>query len=369
MSALVALPLFLAIAAEDPSLELRLVSGTEWDTNAQRAVKSDVFLIDTSRREIVGDALLRVELDGKGHLPIADGHGIDLGYVLGAKRFFSEQSEDVLVHELQLTTKHDLSSLFRVEPFGRFRASRMRNSLRDYTRYGAGAEVALEPLAGWSVGAFGLYDRFAFGPEPGLSYVGPVAGGGVAWWPVDRLRLEISGAHAWRDYEGNAWQLIDQGPTLCDGTDGITTCTPLPRNDTELSIGARALYRGNFVLGGEILARFQRSSSDFERIDRYHFSVFGTFGLPLGFVISLQGGLQFNRGLSATQAQYLVEDDENQNSVELELGREIIDGLGAEVRYALYANEFATQEETHFRRQTFYLGLSYRFESAKEAAR
>jgi hypothetical protein len=55
---------------------------------------------------------------------------------------------------------------------------------------------------------------------------------------------------------------------------------------------------------------------------------------------------------------YAVEDDENQTRLEVQLARRIAGDLGAQVRYALYANEFATSE-TRFLRQVFHLGLTY----------
>ncbi len=54
-------------------------------------------------------------------------------------------------------------------------------------------------------------------------------------------------------------------------------------------------------------------------------------------------------------------EDENRNSLSLHLARDLGRHWGAELRLAVYSNEFATQELS-FRRQTAYLGLLYRFE-------
>ncbi len=54
-------------------------------------------------------------------------------------------------------------------------------------------------------------------------------------------------------------------------------------------------------------------------------------------------------------------EDENRNSLSLHLARDLTRHWGAEARFAVYSNEFATQE-LRFRRQTAYIGLLYRFE-------
>ncbi|MCP4448832.1 MAG: hypothetical protein GY811_26385 [Myxococcales bacterium] len=56
-------------------------------------------------------------------------------------------------------------------------------------------------------------------------------------------------------------------------------------------------------------------------------------------------------------------EDENRNSLSLHLARDLSSNWGAELRVAVYGNEFAT-EELRFRRQTAYLGLLYRFDAA-----
>ena len=52
-------------------------------------------------------------------------------------------------------------------------------------------------------------------------------------------------------------------------------------------------------------------------------------------------------------------DDENRNSASVHASRALLGRWSAEARYALFTNEFATQERT-FRRQTIYAGLIYK---------
>ncbi len=54
-------------------------------------------------------------------------------------------------------------------------------------------------------------------------------------------------------------------------------------------------------------------------------------------------------------------EDENRNSLSVHLSRDITRHWGAELRLAVYSNEFATKELS-FRRETAYFGLLYRFE-------
>jgi hypothetical protein len=150
--------------------------------------------------------------------------------------------------------------------------------------------------------------------------------------------------------------------TLCDGTgderlEGFT-CDPVRRSDTLLAAGSRVAYRGPFIVGGSVLARFHRSNSDFENFDRFQLSGFVTVPLPFRFVINLLGILQLNRGTSLTQAQIQADDDENQNRVDVQLSYGLAEGLHVDAKYSLFADEFQNRS-VDFLRHTFYLGLSY----------
>lgn len=358
-----ALSTLLALAAAsdrslilEPDLQLRLVSGSEWDTNAQRAVAR-------GDRDIVSDGLVRLLVDTHAQLAITGDDHLRASYTLGAKRFFREQGEDVVAHDLRLGTTHRLAGPLGLHADGRFRASRMRNGLRDYTLVNGGAGPLLE-LGDFVLSAYAHYERFGYGITDTLDYQGPVTGAELSWRGTKKLSITGFAAHAWRGFEVNARQDVSTEEQLkvdtCDGPARDPLCEdPYRRKDRELGAGVRALYQGSFLLGGEISARFQDSNDALERIDRYRLSIFATIPLPLELLLSFLGGLQFHRGLSATQASNLVEDDENQNSLEVQLGRKITAALSVNARYALYANSFATNDDTRFFRQTFYLGLSY----------
>lgn len=173
----------------------------------------------------------------------------------------------------------------------------------------------------------------------------------------------------WRAYQGYAYRVVPSADgqsydaVRCDGSD--ERCARMLRTDTEVDLGFRASYRGTFIVGGEALLRLQRSTSELEVIDRYRLSAYATVPLPLELTLSLIGALQYNHGLSASQQIYVAEDDENQNSLEVQLGRRIFAALRVDLRYALYANEFATAS-ARFLRQTVYLGVSYALDTGAQ---
>src|SRR5258705_9707861 len=70
-------------------VEFRLSLGAEWDTNALRAVSGNASMLPGAALDVVGDGVTRLIADVKSAFRLAEGHELDLGYVLGAKRFFA----------------------------------------------------------------------------------------------------------------------------------------------------------------------------------------------------------------------------------------------------------------------------------------
>ncbi|MEM7678708.1 MAG: hypothetical protein AAF449_22230, partial [Myxococcota bacterium] len=90
---------------------LRLAAGSELDTNARRAIQGadvegdTVAFRDANRPfEVVSDGLARVVIESEAGLILNDNHALRGHYVLGAKRFFTETTEDLLVQELGLAS-------------------------------------------------------------------------------------------------------------------------------------------------------------------------------------------------------------------------------------------------------------------------
>src|SRR5688572_9237519 len=104
------IPLLLAAIGPDPSIRTEpteiedegvwqfsfLVSaGGEWDTNATRTI---------DKSQVKSDGLVRLLVDTRARFDPAPGHQIAAGYLLGAKRFFRIDTEDLLVHNLSLSS-------------------------------------------------------------------------------------------------------------------------------------------------------------------------------------------------------------------------------------------------------------------------
>lgn len=353
----------------EPSAEFRVSSGTEWDTNARRAI-AGATNIPGFGNAVVSDALLRLTVDAETTLRITSQDWVQLAYLIGAKRFFGEGTEDLLTHDLRLYTNHLFGSLVSFSVFGQGKANRMRSGVRDYTLGLGEASLSVHFTPELSLTARGRATSYDF-TDSRLAFAGPGVGGELSWRPHRRIRVSAFADLDWRDYRGNAVvPLLDESTgqpfrnfvTLCDGTgderlDGFT-CVPVPRADTLLAVGTRVSYRGPVILGGSLLARFHRSNSDFENFDRFQASAFATVPLPFRFALSLLGILQLNRGTSVTQAQFQADDDENQNRLDVQLSYRLADGLQVDAKYSLFADEFQNQA-VDFIRHTFYLGLSY----------
>jgi hypothetical protein len=346
------------------SLDLRLGSGAEWDTNARRAIGGADAAPAGAPAAPEGDGLVRLLLDASGRLDLGPTHALTLGNTLGAKRFATLGTEDLLAHELSVGGVHRVAPWLTALPSGLARSSRVRSGARDHDVVLASLALVATPLRALELEASAGAGRFAFAPEPRFSHAGPRAGGALTLHPGARTSVSLRLDHLWRDYEGNA-PLVVTGPdgapllSFCDAPPLPAGCVPRPRKDRELQLAAGATYRGLFVLGGQYLLRRQRSNAAVEDVDRHRVSLFATLPLPLGATGSVLLALQVNDGLSPTDARLLAEDDENQNSVQLQVRRKVSEQLAVEVRYALFANQFSTADVS-FVRQTVHVGLGFR---------
>ncbi len=341
---------------------VRATLGAEWDTNAKRA------LSDTAN--LTQDGLSRLVLDLAGSVEIGGAHWLDLGYVLGAKRFFTESSEDLWVHDLRGTTTHRLTTGMTASLFSSFRSNRIKSGLRDYDLFHIGAEWRYQPIKTLRFMLHGGFQNFSFAPEQRFAYRGPEFGGTISFNPTPKLQLQGGLEVIRRDYRGNALvvgtRIVENTEeavlTFCDDPLEGLTCTPIERDDQELRYKLGIVYQGGFIVGADYLLMVQRSTSNLEDIDRHRASAFISLWLPLKLSLSLLGQIQFSQGVSVTQNRLLQEDDEAQNSVELQLARHVTTHLRLELRYAFFRNQF-NSNNVHFARHTVYVGLGYLAES------
>lgn len=341
-----------------PSLDFRLVSGTEWDTNPGRT-------LDSINADPDGGALLRLTADADATLKFDGGHRIGAQYLLGAKRFFDQAAEDVVVHDLSVRSRHGLHEWFSARTHASARLSRIRSGVRDYTAGSAGGDMTFHPSRLFALTGGASFSRLEFPPEDRLSHAGPTVTFSALISPLEALGFGARLQHDWRKFDGNAIVPVRVSDSLivhsfCDGTDDVMgTCIARRRDDTVVEASVYGFYRAGFVLGAEASMRLQRSNSAFEDFNRFRLAAYGTVGLPGKVVLSVRGAVQFITQVSLTETnfRFLPEDDENQNRVEIQLGRKLTDNVGVDVRYALYANEFATAD-VRFIRQTFFGGMS-----------
>lgn len=357
-------------------------TGAEWDTNAKRAVAGDlqnVFLGASRPTESVPDGLMRMLLDAQTNLQIGKNHQIYGGYVLGAKRFFQQATEDLLTHNLTLGSQHRLSDRLDLGVSGWFKASRIRAQLRDYNLGLASTQLGIRLVKGLRLDLGADVRSFRFYNESRFDYWGAQAFLHVSYAPTAGLSLFARGTVAHRRYRGNA--LVeglstvdpDAPPLLLfcedpafEARQGIQ-CTPAgQRRDDEGQVNLGLRFRkGSVLVRGGYLLRLQRSNGDFENINRHR--VYGnlTWALPWWRLTSnVMATLQINDGVSVTDTKFLAEDDENQNSLRIQLRRPVSDIVDVELNYGLFANQFSTADVS-FLRQTISLGVRAHLEGTQ----
>lgn len=359
-------------------VELRVATGAEWDTNARRSVTgADTDPAANSARPavVVPDGLMRLLLDANGQFQLWDRHTLALGYTMGAKRFFQEGTEDLWAHDFGASTQHLFTEGLSGGLSGNLRSSRIRNGSRDYWLGMVGAHLEWSPSSILDLDLTGSYLWFGFRSDDHFDYGGPRGGIGATLRPIPRLSISVHGDLVHRRYGKNGLVVATATIAGADGTfpslpypiycesrselpDGYV-CTPRLRRDTELQLAAGITYRGALLIGAQYLLRRQRSTSELENIDRHRVTIFATVGLPFELTLSGLAALQLNTGASLTDNRFLAEDDENQNSLQVQLRRPLFEGLSVEARYALFANQFSTASAS-FVRHTVYLGVSYR---------
>lgn len=389
MSAAFALLLIAATPAPQPqtswgtlSASMQASSGAEWDTNASRAVSGNEqdILIGASRDgEITQGGLLRLLLDTGLNLKVGRGHQVNLAYVVGAKRFFREGDQDLLANNLTLSTHHQLSKRINAGASGWFKSSRIRSGARDYNLGIASTHVGALLGTNMHVDLGAEVRTFRFYNEERFNYWGPQGYLRASYWPSKTIEFSARGSLAQRNYRGNAlvegrYTLDPNAPPLlvfCESPAfeaglGIE-CTPAgKRKDTEGQVELSARLRTRVVLArGGYLLRLQRSNSDFENINRHRLYAQVTGALPWLVTANILATLQVNDGVSITDTKFLAEDDENQNSLRLQIRRPLSDDLDLEFNYGLFTNQFSTADVSFFR-QTISLGIRTHLSGSQE---
>jgi hypothetical protein len=342
-------------------LGFRVSVGEEWDTNVNRS-------LSISRNEAQGDLLTRLVSAASLHHQFRKNHYLLGTYVLGAKRFREAQDDDVIVQSLSLGSGHYLTENFRIETNARYRQSRMRSVLRDYSLGRGGLRLGWRSKKRIDYWIGGGANRFEFPSESRLNYSGVYGSAGVSGKVDKHLHWRVLTSLEKQFFDGNALTTVlapwngERVVTFCDDLDQRfgQTCFS-PRREDSLVLGsAKVSYQHLFILGAEIQFQSRRSNSIYEDINRIRLSVFSTFELGYEIMVNALAAVQYTseQSLSQNIFQYRPEDDENQNRITLQLSRVIHASLSGLLRYELFTNAFATND-TAFFRQTVFAGLSF----------
>lgn len=346
-------------------MSLRLLAGPEFDSNANRSLV-------ISREDSKSDRLVRLVMDSKLHYRLSKVHSFSGSYLLGTKRFQEEDAEDVIVQNMVANSRHQVTERVHLGSVFRYRQTRMRSILRDYSLGRGGLRVGWKPVPMLDIWATGGGQRFIFPHETRLNYLGPYASAGLSWKTSPYFRWDFFAMFEQQYFDGNALttvkpiggsQLI---ATFCDDDDRRFRgrCKSQIREDRFFLGSVKVSYQRLFIVGTELQFQGKRSNSVYEDINRIRLSVFATRELGLGIIVNALAAVQYTseQSLSQNIYQYQPEDDENQNRLSLQLSRTLYNSTSAVLRYELFANAFATND-TAFFRQTIFAGLSFVIDS------
>ncbi|MEE2900783.1 MAG: hypothetical protein VYC39_00555 [Myxococcota bacterium] len=353
-------------ASNNNHVQLTMSLGEEWDSNAART-------LNLSSLDKESDLLTRVIGELKWAHIVNPSNSL-VGTVLGgAKRFHSQQSEDVIVHNISLGSRHKLSPKWKLGTDVRFRMTRMRSVLRDYSL--AQGDLRLDWLGIKSVesGLTVSAKRFMFPTETRLSYYGGSVTLGFSGKLSEHMQWRTTGTYERDEFGGNALTTVfdpnnnQMTVTFCDEEDSrfLQTCMSQPRQDDILVARLGLFYQRFFLLRGNLFFERRRSNSVYEDINRVGLTVSTTLEMFAGIMLNALASIQYTseQSLSQNLYQFQPEDDENQNRITLQLSREIISQVDLLVRYEYFSNAFATSD-TLFTRQTAFVGLRFDTQSS-----
>ncbi len=149
--------------------------------------------------------------------------------------------------------------------------------------------------------------------------------------------------------------------------------TDLPRADLNHRAAAEVVYTAKRIYSGRLELEVNDSSSVGQSLARQRLELGVTSALAGGVYLTARATVQVNIFLDPlllardiNNQTFTAIDDENRNSLILQLARDLFGGWTAEARYALFTNELATQER-RFRRQMVYLGVLYAYDSQQDS--
>lgn len=167
-----------------------------------------------------------------------------------------------------------------------------------------------------------------------------------------------------RRYQGPAFRNACPGAQMADPSCFVPTENS--RHDLHHSLGLAGTYTGRNIYSLAYGAQIVDTNSYGQASVRQRIEASLTSEIPGSIFLTGSAIVRINTFVDPlllardVQSQTFVSiEDENRNSLSLHLARDLTDHWAVESRFAIYSNEFSTQE-FRFRRQTAYLGLLYR---------
>lgn len=378
---LVALVLGAATPArgEVDSWRLDLEAGSEYDSNVHR-----LELAPGDQREVEDAPLGRVggRLRARWRSGARDRLAVDA--FAGAKVFAGRDAQSENVAVVSSSARYDRRlgdrkvlvgaagsyyDALGVDPFGTGGGGEGRN----FRLAAADALLTVPGPRGHRLtGAVGARD-FVYKPDADFDWRGEsyaLAYHATLWrgdpdQEVDAASIDVSASYRLgrRRYAGVAF--TNACPDEQEAEPNCFVPTRAGRVDLDHGLGAELVYTGDRIYSGRYDLQVIDSNSYGQSLVRQRVEAAVTTELFRGIFLTGRGVVRLNLFLDPlllapdVQSQSFVSiEDENRNTLSLHLSRDLGDRLALEARYAIYSNEFAT-EELSFRRQTMYLGLVY----------
>jgi hypothetical protein len=366
-----------APSTEHYSLHAEL--GPELDTNAHRT--ETINGAGVANAPLVSSPLARAVLAAWLSDVVGNGHQVAMSATLAAKVFEKSEArdEDVGIAESTFLWRAPLGARHALTLTGAYYEAFQREGTPAASSFDRRDFRSLTPTLRFTsavgahaeLGVSGGYRLFVFKPDRSFDFQAPTASlelrwaretddGGADWESSFRATFER------RAFEGAPF-VVD--PTCPAGE----TCPPISGDGTRRDhfvTGALDVSRtGRVLVGGGYALHVNRSNSIGETVTRHFVTAHFASRLPGELYLALRAEILFARygdqvvvAQSATAGRPFVSiEDENRNSVRVDLSRNLTDCLQLIARYTFYANELGAGNGS-YRRQTALLSLAFTLE-------
>jgi hypothetical protein len=364
-------------AAPNEHYQLRAELGPELDTNAHRT--EIVNVPGAVNPPIVSSPLARAVLSGSLSDVGGDGHQVAMSATLAAKIFEKPEArdEDVGIAESTLMWRAPLGARAALALAGAYYEAFQREAppptfgdeRRDFRSITPNARFIFGASEHVDLGLGGGYRIFVFKPDQSFNFNAPTANADARW-----TRETADGAAEWDAvvravYERRAFD----GAPYVEPATCTMTCPPVPGTGTRLdhfATGAFDVSRtgARLLVGAGYALHLNFSNSFGETVTRHFVDAHVAASLPLDLYVAVRADIVFAYyadhvpvAPNMAGSTFSSIDDENRNSVRVDLSRNLTERLQLVARYSFYANS-STAGNVTYRRQTALLSVAYTFE-------